>query len=113
MNKWQIICPVVAVLLVGIVFGSIHLRGQRRALASAVTQQVNGHESKIGELLTAMRGSNVIAVEDAAFQELQTGPSTSLISRSIIRVTPSGDGHLECVIDTSSPGIRPRTIRSL
>lgn len=113
MNKWQIICPVVALLLVGIVFGSIHMRGQRRALVSAVNQQVVGHESKIGELLTAMRGSNVIAVEDAAFQELQAEPSTSLISRSMIRVAPAADGHLECVIDTSSLGIRPRTIRSL
>src|SRR5688572_10689641 len=102
MNKWQIICPVAAILLAVIVFGSIHTRGQRRALVSAVTQQVDGHAVKIGELLAAMRGSNVTVVEDAAFQELQGIPSTSLISRSMIRVAPAGEGRLECVIDTTS-----------
>ena len=112
MNKWQIICPVVAILLTGLVLGSIHLRGERRALVSAVTQQLDGHALRIGELLAAMHGSSATVVEDAAFQELQAIPSTSLISRSMVRVAPAGDGRLECVIDTSSIGIPPRTIRS-
>lgn len=47
MNKWQIICPVVAMLVVGIVFGSIHMRGDRRALVLAVTQQIDAHASQI------------------------------------------------------------------
>ena len=112
MNKWQIICPVVAMLLAVLVFGSIHMRGERRILVSAVTQQLDGHAPQIGELLTAMRGSNAVVVADAAFKEMQTIPSTSLISRSMVRVAPAGDGHLECVVDTSSLGIPPRTIRS-
>jgi hypothetical protein len=102
MNKWQIICPVVALLLTALVFGSIHMRGERRYLISAVTQQIDGHAPQIGGLLTAMRGSNVTVVEDAAFQELQAIPSTSLISRSMIRVAPAGDGGLECVVDTDA-----------
>jgi len=112
MNKWQIICPAVALALAAIVAGTIHMQSQRRVLVSAVTQQVDGHTSKIGELLVAMRGSNVTVVEDAAFQELQAVPSTSLISRSMIRVAPAADRRFECVIDTSSLGIAPRTIRS-
>jgi len=112
MNKWQIICPVVALVLAAIVFGTIHERGERRVLVSAVTRQVDGHASKIGELLITMRGSNVTVVEDAAFQELQAAPSTSLISRPMIRVAPAADGRFECVVDTSSLGIQPRTIRS-
>ena len=112
MNKWQIICPVVALLLAAIVLGSIHSRSQRRYLVSAVTRQLDGHSPQIGQLLAAMRGSNVTIIEDAAYHELQAAPSTSLISRSMIRVAPTGDGHLECVIDTSSVGIPPRTIRS-
>jgi hypothetical protein len=112
MNKWQIICPVAAMLVVLIVFGSIHMRGERRYLVSAVTQQIDGHAPQIGELLAGMRGSNATVVEDAAFQELQAIPSTSLISRSMIRVTPAGDGRLQCVVDTSSLGIPPRTLRS-
>jgi hypothetical protein len=112
MNKWQIICPLVALVLVAAVFGTIHMRGERRVLVSAVTQQVDGHTAKIGELLAAMRGGNVTVVEDAAFQELQTIPSTSLISRSMIRVAPVADGRFECVVDTTSLGVPPRAIRS-
>jgi len=112
MNKWQIICPVAAILLAVIVAGSIHMRGQRRALVSAVTQQLDGHTAQILVLLAQMRASNATVVEDAAFQELQAIPSTSLISRAMIRVAPAGDGRLECVINASSLGIPPRTIRS-
>src|SRR5438128_845717 len=112
MNKWQLICPVVAMLVAVIVFGSTHSRGERRALISAVTQQLDGHAPHIGELLASMRGSNVTFIEDAAYQELQTIPSTSLISRSMIRVAPTAGCFLECVIDTSSFGIAPRTIRA-
>ena len=112
MNKWQIICPVVAMLVVVIVFGSIHMRGERRYLVSAVTRQLDAHTAQIGELLAAMRVSNATVVADAAFHELQAIPSTSLISRSMLRVAPAGDGRLECVIDTSPLGIPPRTIRS-
>jgi len=112
MNKWQIICPVAAILLAGLFFGSIHMRGERRYLVSAVTQQLDGHAAQIGGLLAAMRGSNATVVEDAAFHELQAIPSTSLISRSMIRVAPTAGGRLECVIDTTPLGIPPRTIRS-
>ncbi len=112
MNKWQIICPVVAMLLVVIVLGSIHSRGDRRALVSAVTQQLDGHAPQIAALLTTMHGSNVMVIEDAAYQELQAIPSTSLISRSMISVAPTADGFLECVINTSSLDIAPRTIRA-
>jgi len=111
MNKWQIICPVAAILLVGVVFGSIHIRGERRYLVSAVTHQIDGHAKQVRELLTAMRGSNANVVEDAAFHELQAIPSTSLISRSMIRVAPAGNGRLECIVDTSPLGIPPRRIQ--
>jgi len=112
MNKWQIICPVVAVLLAAIVLGSVHSQSQRRVLVSAVTHQLDGHAPQIGDILATMRGSNVTVIEDAAYQELQVIPSTSLISRSMIRVAPTADGFLECVIDTSSLGIAPRTIQA-
>lgn len=50
--------------------------------------------------------------EDAVFEELQAGPSTSLITRSMVRVSPAADGRLECVIDASALGVVVRTIRS-
>ena len=88
------------------------MRGERRYLVSAVTWQIDGHTAKIGELLTTVLGTNITVVEDAAFQELQAAPSTSLISRSMIRVASASDGRFECVVDTSSLGIPPHTIRS-
>ena len=64
MNKWQIICPVVAVLLAAIVLGSVHSQSQRRVLVSAVTHQLDGHAPQIGDILATMRGSNVTVIED-------------------------------------------------
>ena len=98
-------------LMVAIIFGSIHSRGERRALVAAVTQQLDRHTPQIEELLANMRGSDVTLIEDAAFHELQAVPSTSLISRSMIKVAPTADGFLQCVIDTSSFHIAPRIIR--
>ena len=108
-----LLCLVVVVLL-GVVAWLAHQHGasHRRALVSAITHQLDGHAPQIGELLATMHGSNVTLVEDAAYQELQAIPSTSLISRSMIRVAPAADGFLECVIDPSSFGIAPRTIRA-
>ena len=107
------ICLAVAPLLgVGFFFAHQHGAAQRQGLVSAVTQQLDGHSAQIATLLTTMRGSNAITLEAAAFQELQKMPATSLISRSMIRVAPTRDGRLECVIDTSSLGIPSRTIRS-
>jgi hypothetical protein len=98
--------------LAATVFGILHLRGERRGMVGAITHQIDGHAPKIAEILGNLRGSNVTFVETAVFQELQTIPSTSLIARTMVKVAPSNDGHLECVIDTSSMGIPPRTIWS-
>lgn len=112
MNKWQIIYPLVAMLVAVIIVGSIHLRGERRAMVSAIIKQLDGHAPRIGELLATMHGSNVTIIEDLAYRELKAIPSTSLISRSMIRVVPTADGFLERVIDTSSFDIAPRTLRA-
>jgi len=111
MNKWQIICPVVGLLLAGLVLGSIHMRGERRILVAAVTQQLDSHSAGIAALLTAMTTNDTSSVEAAVFLELQHGYATSLISRSDIHVARASDGSLECVIDTSRWGVSTRTIR--
>jgi hypothetical protein len=112
MSKWQIICPLVALMLAAVIFGNIHSRSHRRALVSAVTEQLDSHATQIGDILTTMRGSNVTLIEDAAYRELQSTPSTSLISRSMIRVAPAEEGSVKCFIDTRSLGVPPRTIQS-
>jgi len=88
------------------------MRSERRAVISVVTQEINAHAPQIEKILVAMHDSNATVVKDTAFQEMQTKPSSSLISRSMIRIESAGDGHLECVIDTSALGVPPRTIRS-
>ena len=112
MNKWQIICPLVLLLGVGAWLAYQHGGAQHRALASAVSSQLDGHSLQIAELLSTMRSSNVAVIEDAAYQELQAAPSRSLISRSMIAIARREDGLLECVVDTRSLGIAPRTIRA-
>ena len=83
----------------------------RRYMTTAVTNQLDAHTQQIAVLLATMRGSDVSSIEDAAHKELQAVPSTSLISRSMIRVARAADGSLECIIDTSSLGVAPRTIQ--
>lgn len=82
----------------------------RRALAHAVTHQLDSHTSGIAALLAAMKTNDTSSVEDAAFAELQHGDSTSLITRSDIHVTRTPDGSLECAIDTKRWGVSSRTI---
>jgi hypothetical protein len=112
-SSFLLVCLVGLVLLgVAVWLGHEHGAAQHSVLVSAVTHQLDGHTPQIAALLTTMRGSEVSRIEDAAYQELQAIPSTSLISRSMIRVAPGADGLLECVIDTSSFDIAPRTIRA-
>jgi hypothetical protein len=115
MKRLSLLLCLVGLVLLGFVvwIGHEHGTAQHRVLVSAVTSQLDGHTPQIAALLTTMRGSEVSRIEDAAYQELQAIPSTSLISRSMIRVAPGADGLLECVIDTSSFDIAPRTIRAL
>jgi hypothetical protein len=111
-NSSLLLC-LLGLVLPGVILWLSHQHGaaHHRALVSAVASQLDGHSLQIAALLTTMRGSNVTLIEDAAYQELQAIPSTSLISRTMIRVAPAADGFLECVIDTSSFDIAPRTIR--
>ena len=111
MNKWQIICPVALLALVGLFMAHRHAAMDSRALAHAVTHQLDSHTDEITALLASMRTNDTSTVEDAAFDELQHGDSTSLITRSDIHVTRTSGGSLECVIDTKRWGVPNRTIR--
>jgi len=113
MNKWQIICPLAFLAVVVVVgFVAVHEQGirNRRALTSAVTRQLEGHSLAIVGLLRTMRTNETSEIEDAVFSELQRVPSTSLITRSDIRVTRIGDDHFRCVVDMTRWGLPPRTI---
>lgn len=113
MKRSQMILWLVVLVLLGRIFlGNLSHRGaQRRTLTAAVSHQIDGHSSKIAGLLVELRGRDVSQVEDAVWQELQARPSTTLISRSMIKVAPGADGSLECVIDSGAFGLPSRTIR--
>ena len=111
MNKWQVICPVVLLAVVGTVMLHQQAVADRRALTMAITQQLDAHSSGIAALLVTMSTNETSAIEDAAYGELQGVHSTSLVRRSDIRVTRTSDGILQCVLDTRRWGVPPRTIR--
>ena len=93
-------------LTVGHQQASVH----RRILVNALRSQLDGHAERIETLLNTMSKNDTPAIEAAAYKELQGIPSTSLISRADVKVTPTGSG-LQCVIDTSKYGVPPRIIR--
>jgi hypothetical protein len=111
MNRWQIICPVVLLALVALFMVHQQAVMDSRALAHAVSHQLDSHAAGLTTLLAAMKTNDTSSVEDAAFAELQHGDSTSLITRSDIHVTRTSGGSLECLIDTSRWGVPSRTIR--
>ena len=111
MNKWQIICPVTLMVVVVLFMAHHQAVSESRALAHAVTHQLDSHAAGIATLLSAMKTNDASSIEDAAFAELQHGDSTSLITRPDIHVTRTSDGSLACVIDTSRWGVSSRTIR--
>ena len=82
-----------------------------RALADAVTHQLDSHAAGIATLLVAMKTNETSSIADAAFAELQRGGSTSLITRSDVHVKRTSDGSLECEIDTKRWGVPTRTLR--
>jgi hypothetical protein len=110
MNKWQIICPLTLLALIGVLAMRSQLVTERHVMASAVTRQLDGHSSEIATLLDTMHTNQVVEIEDAVYQELQRPPLTSLIARSNICVTRTTNGLLKCTVDTSEEGVPPRTI---
>jgi hypothetical protein len=92
-------------LAVGHHRASIH----RRLLLGALSSQIDGHREKIQSLLNTMSTNDTSAIEEAVYKELQGIPSTSLISRSDIRVSATSSG-VQCMIDTSRFGVVPPNI---
>jgi hypothetical protein len=54
MNKWQIICPVAALLVVGMVMAVVATRGQRRGIIIAASSSI-GHD-----LITVTNSSHLV-----------------------------------------------------
>jgi len=61
-------------------------------MTSAITHQLDAHSQQIALLLATMPDGDSSSIEDAAYKELQTIPSTSLISRSMVRGACTGRG---------------------
>ena len=75
----------------------------------ALMSQLDGHREKIQSLLNTISTNDTSAIEEAVYKELKGVPSTSLISRSNIRVTTTSSG-VQCMIDTSKFGVVPPNI---
>jgi hypothetical protein len=56
MNKWQIICPMVALLVVGLAFGFIALRGQHRGFISVASRSIGD------DLIASTNSSHLVRI---------------------------------------------------
>jgi hypothetical protein len=88
-NKWQIICPVVALLIVGLVFGVIAIRGQHRGFISVASRSTGG------DLIASTNSSHLVRIGP----DLQARLAELLSSRTHIadvllgdEPSPYGDG---------------------
>jgi hypothetical protein len=89
MNRWQIICPVVAILLAGLFFAQIATKNQHRSFINVASRSI-GHD-----LITTTNSSHLVDVGP----ELRIRLSELLASRTGIadvlpgdEPTPFGDG---------------------
>lgn len=116
MNKWQIICPVIALAIIGLFVALQHGSNHRKILRTAIEQQLDAQSTNIAHTLTTMSTNEPSAIADAIYLELQGSPSTSLLTslltRADIQVSRSTNG-LECLIDTTRWGLTPRSIRQV
>src|SRR2546421_276229 len=94
-----------------IVLGIIHGHRNAQYLVSAVTAQMDSHSGRIAALLSEPHGGSPSQIGDAIYEELRSGHSTSLITRSMVSVRQSAGAVLECVIDTTSLGVQARRIQ--
>ena len=56
MNKWQIICPAVAVLVAGMVFGIVAVRGQHRGFITVASRSIGS------DLIRATNSSHLVRI---------------------------------------------------
>jgi hypothetical protein len=56
MNKWQIICPVAAMLIAALVFGIIAVRGQHRGFISVASRSIGG------DLIASTNSSHLVRI---------------------------------------------------
>ena len=110
MNKWQIICPLTFLALIGVLAMQNQLVTERHVVTSGVTHQLDTHSANIAALLGTMRTNKPAEIEDAVYAELQLPGWASLITRSDIRVTRTAGGLLQCTIDASRDRVPLRTI---
>ena len=89
MNKWQIICPVVAMLIVGLVFGIVAVRGQHRGFISVASRSIGG------DLIASTNSSHLVRIGP----DLQAHLSELLSARTHVadvllgdEPSPFGDG---------------------
>ena len=102
MNKWQIICPVAALIVAGMVVAVVAVKAQRRGIIIAASSSI-GHD-----LITATNSSRLVYVSPYLKAQL----STLLGSPTRVGAVLSGDepngGGMACsrLVLTNSAGQR-------
>jgi len=81
MNKWQIICPVVAILVVGLVLGMVAMRAEHRGFIIVASRSIGG------ELIASTNSSHLVRIGP----DLQSRLSDLLSVRTDIADVVLGD----------------------
>src|SRR4051812_24955130 len=81
MNKWQIICPVAAMLIAALVFGIIAVRGQHRGFISVASRSIGG------DLIASTNSSHLVRIGP----DLQAYLAELLSARTHIAAVLLGD----------------------
>jgi hypothetical protein len=77
-----------------------HLAIERRSAAAAIDTTLNAHSDRISALLSEMSASSERDIRDAVWHELQSSPSTSLITRDDIRLDHASGSSLRCIVES-------------
>ena len=102
MNKWQIICPVVALLIAGLAFASISIRNHRRGLISAASRSIGS------DLIRSNTSARLVYVGSSlqmALSDLQSSSTHISEIRFGDDESPYGNGTARsCVVLTNEAG---------
>ena len=91
MNKWQIICPVVAMLIAGLVVGVIALRGQHRGFINVASRAIGS------DLIASTNSPHLVRVgpglRRVSLSCWQRGPMSQAFSLETIHPRPETAGR--------------------
>jgi hypothetical protein len=90
MNKWQIICPLIALVIVGMTFATIHESGEHRSFINVASHSIGSDLVATTNSLHLIRIDPNLRAELSEFLAARANVSTVLLGDDL---APIGDGQ--------------------